>query len=194
MSNQIVIADGSRGYSKFLDSPRYSALGYFGFKIGGVGGSARIKNCKITLVSNNEVFEFGVNTNWDIIRYFPVHDIIIDSNGIGRSGSGNLGNGWISDVCGFYLDIPPEKLLSETDIVVDYEYTSPSLNKHGVGFWNQVNTVNNFGLENWIGTWVNDPLAYLPTTVSLPKTTITPQSSVSFGTFYSRRIVIRSNP
>ena len=191
MSNQIVIANGSRGYSKFLDSPEYFALQYFGFKM---GGSTRIRNCKITLKDNNEVFEFGINTNWDIIRYFPAHDIIIDSNGIGRSGSGNFGNGWVADVCGFYLNIPPEKLLNETEITVDYEYTS-SNNKHGVGFWNQVDFVSNFSNENWIGTWDNVTYAHLPSNEApLAKTTLISQSAVSFGTFYSRRLVIKSKP
>ena len=93
-----------------------------------------LKNCKITFTNDSYVAEFGTNTNWNIIKYFPVHDITITEEGIGRAGTGELENGWLNDVCGFYLDIPKNILLSETDIIVDYEYTTNAKNKNGVGF------------------------------------------------------------
>jgi hypothetical protein len=189
-------ADGSRGYAQFVDSFSFSALPFFGFKL---GPATRIRNCKITLIRNNYVAEFGVSTNWDLIKYFSAHDIVIDSSGIGRSGFGNFGNGWAHDVMGFYLDIPPEKLLSETGIIVDYEYTTDNGfftdNKNGVGFWSQVSNIGGpeFSIDSsWIGSWAVGPvyLARLPSNLS--SNVVTPPSKSFLGTFYNRRIVIKT--
>jgi len=190
--NNITPADGSLGNSRFLDSLNYSALGYFGFKI---GPTTRIKNCKITLADNNYIAEFGTNTNWNLVKYFPAHDITINSDGIGRSGSNNLGNGWTADICGFYLDIPSEKLLSETNIIVDYEYKTTT-NKNGIGFWDQVTSVGGiqFSLDsNYIGAWDNTTYGRLPS--NIPPTIVTPQSNtLRSNVLYNRRIVVRTTP
>jgi hypothetical protein len=183
-------ADGSRGNHRFLNSFNYAALPYIGFKL---GPFTRIKNCKLTFTKNNYIAEFGTDTNWNIIKYFPAHDITITADGIGRSGSSNFGNGWSYDICGFYLDIPTDVLLTETEIIVDYEYTSNSQNKNGVGFWSNSQIVAGLGGSvdtQWIGTWDNTPYARLAP--ELTRTQITSQASISSGTLYNKRIIIRS--
>jgi hypothetical protein len=184
-------ADGSRGYSKFLDTGlnlAASNLSRIGFKF---GGAVRIKNATITTPAGT--YSFGVATNWNLVKYFTSHDLTITGNGIGRSGSGNFGGGWQHDVCGFWVDIPASSLTSADKITVDYEYIGDSPGKHGVCFWDATTTAGGT-VESYIGTWGNNPLARFPTTVDLPLIVVTNQSSLISNTLCRRRVIIRNNP
>jgi PKD repeat protein len=184
-------ADGSRGYSKFLDTGlnlAASNLARIGFKF---GGAVRIKNATITTPAGT--YTLGVATNWALVKYFTTHDLTITTDGIGRSGSGNIGGGWEHDVCGFWVDIPASSLTSADKITVDYEYIGAYAAKHGVAFWNATTTAGG-AVESYIGTWDNTPHALFPTTVQLPRIVVTNQSSLISNTLCRRRVIIRNNP
>jgi hypothetical protein len=184
-------ADGSRGYSKFLDTGlnlAASNLARIGFKF---AGGVRIKNARITTPAGT--YTLGVATNWNLVRYFTTHDLTITSDGIGRSGSGNVGGGWEADVCGFWVDIPGSSLTSADKITVDYEYIGAYVAKHGVAFWNATTTAGG-SVESYIGTWDNTPRALFPATVELPRIVVTNQASLVSNTLCRRRVIIRNNP
>jgi hypothetical protein len=184
-------ADGSRGYSKFLDTGlnlAASNLARIGFKF---GPAVRIKNATITTPAGT--YSFGVATNWDLVKYFTSHDLTITADGIGRSGSGNVGGGWEADVCGFWVDIPAASLTSADKITLDYEYIGAYTAKHGVAFWNATTTAGGT-VESYIGTWDNTPLARLPTSADLSRIVVTNQASLVSNTLCRRRVIIRNNP
>lgn len=187
--------DGSRGHSTFVNngySLKARSLSFMGFKIAGFPApSPRIKNCAITLDSG--VYNFGVSTNWDLVRYFQTHDLTITADGIGRSNQNNLGGGWQDDVCGFYLLIPTADLQNTRKIIVDYEYTSSWANKHGVAFWGSVSGAVGGGINSdWIGTWVETPYARLSSEIT--RSVVIPQAEVTSGTLYRRRVIILNTP
>ena len=159
-----------------------------GFKF---AGGVSIKNATITTAAGT--YTLGVATNWNLVRYFPSHDLTITSNGIGRSGSGNIGGGWQHDVCGFWVDIPASSLTGADKITVDYEYIGAYAAKHGVAFWNATTTAGGT-VKSYIGTWDNTPCAMLPTTVDLPLIIVTAQASIISNTLCRRRVIIRNNP
>jgi hypothetical protein len=134
-----------------------------------------------------------VATNWDLVKYFTSHDLTITADGIGRSGSGDLGGGWEADVCGFWVDIPALSLTSADKITVNYEYIGAYVAKHGVAFWNATTTAGG-AVASYIGTWDNTPRALFPTTVDLPRIVVTNQSSLISNTLCRRRVIIRNNP
>lgn len=185
-------ADGSRGHSKFLDTGlnlAASNLSRIGFKF---AGGVRIKNATIT--TDAATYTLGVATNWTLVKYFASHDLTITTDGIGRSGSGDLGSGWIADTCGFWLDIPAANITSSKQITVDYELIGPSPVKHGVGFWATATTVGQGPNENYLGTWDNVHRAIVPNTASLTRIVDTAVASVSSNTLYRRRVMIQNNP
>jgi hypothetical protein len=182
-------ADGSRGHSKFLDTGlnlAVSNLSRIGFKF---ASAVRIKNATITTSSG--AYTLGVATNWNLVRYFSSHDLTITPDGIGRSGSGNIGGGWVADVCGFWVDIPASSLTSE--LSVDYEYIGAYAAKHGVAFWNSTTTAGG-DVESFIGTWDNTPRCQMPTNAELPRIIVTAQSSLISNTLLRRRVIIQNNP
>ena len=184
-------ADGSRGHSKFLDAGlnlAASNLSRIGFKF---GPAVRIKNATITTTAGT--YTLGVATNWTIVRYFATHDLTITTDGIGRSGVGNIGNGWDADVCGFWVDIPASSLTASDKITVDYEYIGAYAAKHGVSFWNAT-TTSGGTVESYLGTWDNTPLVRMPTTSELPRIIVTAQASLLSNTLCRRRVIIQNNP
>ena len=188
----IIPADGSRGHSKFLDTGLNLAsadLSRIGFKF---GSDVRIKNA--TIITDSATYTIGVATNWSLVRYFTTHDLTITADGIGRLGSGDLGNGWIADTCGFWLDIPSENITSSSKITVDYELIGTYPVKHGVGFWATATTVGQGPNENYVGTWDNVHRASLPNTATLTRIIDTPVASVSSNTLCRRRVIIQNNP
>ena len=184
-------ANGSRGHSKFLDTGlnlAASNLSRIGFKF---AGGVRIKNATITTTSGT--YTLGVATNWTLVKYFASHDLTITTDGIGRSGSGNLGNGWGADVCGFWVEIPASSLTASEKITVDYEYIGAYAAKHGVAFWNATTTAGGT-VESYMGTWDNTPLVCMPTTAELPRIVVTAQASLLSNTLCRRRVIIQNNP
>jgi hypothetical protein len=184
-------ADGSRGHSKFLDTGlnlAASNLTRIGFKF---AAAVRIKNATITTTAGT--YTLGVATNWTLVKYFASHDLTITTDGIGRSGFGNIGNGWDADVCGFWVDIPASSLTASDKITVDYEYIGAYAAKHGVAFWNATTTAGGT-VESYMGTWDNTPLVRMPTTAELPRIVVTAQASLLSNTLCRRRVIIRNNP
>lgn len=184
-------ADGSRGHSRFLDTGLNLAaanLSRIGFKF---AGGVRIKNATITTTPGT--YMLGVATDWTLVRYFTSHDLTITTDGIGRSGSGNVGGGWEHDVCGFWVDIPASSLTSADKITVDYEYIGAYAAKHGVAFWNATTTAGGT-VESYVGTWDNTPRFQMPTTSELPRIVVTAQASLISNTLCRRRVMIQNNP
>lgn len=185
-------ADGSQGKSRFADTGlnlASNSLTRIGFKF---GGGVRIKNATITL--DTAAFSIGVATSWALVKYFSTHDLTITTDGIGRSGYGDLEAGWVADTCGFWLDIPAAPLTGSSQIIVDYELTGPYPSKHGVGLWATSTTVGQGPNENYIGTWDNVPRACIPNTTTLTRIADTAVASVSSNTLYRRRVIIQNNP
>lgn len=184
-------ADGSRGHSRFLDTGlnlAASNLSRIGFKF---ASAVRIKNATIT--TSEATYTLGVATNWTLVKYFASHDLTITADGIGRSGSGNLGNGWDADVCGFWVDITASSLTASDKITVDYEYIGAYAAKHGVAFWNATTTAGGT-VESYMGTWDNTPRFQMPTTSSLPRIIVTAQAPLISNTLCRRRVIIQNNP
>ena len=184
-------ADGSRGHSKFLDTGlnlAASNLSRIGFKF---AGGVRIKNATITTTAGT--YTLGAATNWTLVKYFTSHDLTITADGIGRSGSGNLGNGWGADVCGFWVEIPSSSLTASDKITIDYEYIGAYAAKHGVAFWNATTTAGGT-VESYMGTWDNTPRVWMPTTAELPRIVVTAQASLLSNTLCRRRVIIQNNP
>ena len=184
-------ADGSRGHSKFLDAGlnlAASNLSRIGFKF---AGGVRIKNATITTTAGT--YTLGAATNWTLVKYFTSHDLTITADGIGRSGSGNLGNGWGADVCGFWVEITAFSLTSSDKITIDYEYIGAYAAKHGVAFWNATTTAGGT-VESYMGTWDNTPLVRMPITAELPRIVVTAQASLLSNTLCRRRVIIQNNP
>ena len=185
-------ADGWRGNSRFADTGLNlgsSNLTRIGFKF---GSDVRIKNA--TIATDAATYTIGVATNWSLVRYFTTHDLTITADGIGRLGSGDLGNGWIADTCGFWLDIPAANITSSKKITVDYELIGTYPVKHGVAFWATATTIGQGPNENYLGTWDNVHRAIVPNTATLTRIIDTPVASVSSNTLYRRRVIIQNNP
>ena len=184
-------ADGSRGHSKFLDTGlnlAASNLSRIGFKF---AGGVRIKNATITTTAGT--YTLGAATNWTLVKYFTSHDLTITADGIGRSGGGNLGNGWVADVCGFWVEITAFSLTASDKITIDYEYIGAYAAKHGVAFWNATTTAGGT-VESYMGTWDNTPLVRMPITAELPRIVVTAQASLLSNTLCRRRVIIQNNP
>lgn len=181
-------SDGSRGKTSWDIVGGFTPLSYIGFKL---GPYTRIRNGRIWSLDSTEEYVFGLNTNWDIIKYFETHDLNITSDGIGRTGTFNYGNGWQHDVVGFYLDIP-SNFLTNGNIVVDYEYTTNSNNKNTIGFWDNIVAPNgslDFSVDKYaMGTWdSNIPRTYI--TSKITANTIITQKTTTTNVVYNRRMV-----
>lgn len=177
------------GFSKAVGS--FQFIDVLGFKM---GGSPRIENCTITIPNQSYSATFGVSSNWDLVGYFPVSDIDITSEGIGRSGDGDLGGGWDTDVCGFYLNISPSIILNADKIIIEYDFFTGSTNKHGVGFFpntSQPSGVYGDTVFGYVGTWDNVSQFRLPT--ALTSIAYINRKSFSSGTRYTRRVTIKNN-
>ena len=159
----------------------------------------RIKNCTITIPNLSYSATFGVSSNWDLVGYFPTSDINITAEGIGRSGSNNLGGGWSSDVCGFYLNIPSQTILDAKSVIIEYEFSSPFNGgggmKHGIGFFPSTSqpTGADGGINfRYIGTWDNAAYFNLPTLLTSIAYTNRSSSFVANVT-YKRKTTIKNN-
>jgi hypothetical protein len=165
-----------------------------GFNLGfKMGPFQRIENCTITIPNQSYSVTFGINSNWDLIGYFPTSDININSQGIGRAGSGNLGNGWSADICGFYLNTPAYNVLTADRIIVEYDFFTDTQNKHGFSFYpgtTQPSGVDG-DLYKYLGTWGNSPYFRLPT--DLTAIAYVNRTSFASGTRYTRKITIKNN-
>lgn len=174
------------GFHKATGS--FQFINVLGFKL---AGGQRIKDCTITIPNASYYGSFGVSTNWDLIRYFSTSDINITIEGIGRNGFGDLGGGWISDVCGFYLDINQSILLNADKVIVEYDFFTDGQVKHGVGFF--PSTAQPSGQDGgpnyrYCGTWDNQLQIYLPTV--LTPIAYVNRSSFSSGTLYRRKVTL----
>jgi len=174
-----------------------------GFKL---GPSVRINNCRISIPNLLYTAQFGLSSdtdtrgNWDMVGYFPTHDINVSTqnglSGIGRSGTNNLGGGWISDMCGFYLKIDPEIIANSHKIIVEYDFytnTSAGINKHGIGFWDSTSqpTGPNGGPNyRYFGTWEGSKYAYLPDLMTV--NTLSATRNFSNNIKYSRTIILEN--
>lgn len=166
----------------------FQFINVLGFKM---SSGIRIENCTITIPNASYSASFGVSTNWDLVGYFPTSDINITAEGIGRSGSGDLGGGWIADVCGFYLNINQSTLLNADKVIVEYDFFSSSGMKHGVGFFpSTAQPAGQDGGPNYryCGTWDNNLQIYLPTI--LTPIAYVNRSSFSSGTRYRRNVTL----
>lgn len=187
---QLMEDGGSLGLSKATGTFQFSSAPVLGFKF---GPSIRIENCTITIPNASYSGSFGVSSNWDLVGYFPTHDLNITSQGIGRSGGSNLGNGWIADVCGFYININSSIISNANTIILEYDFFSPSQMKHGVGFYlNTDQPSGSYGGPNfnYLGTWDNQIYFYLPSSLSF--VTYRPRGSFSSGIRYKRKVTIRN--
>jgi len=174
-----------------------------GFKL---GPSVRINNCRISIPNLLYTAQFGLSSdtdkvgNWDMIGYFPVSDINVSTqnglSGIGRSGTNNLGAGWIADMCGFYLKIDPEIIANSHKIIVEYDFytnTSAGINKHGIGFWDstsQPTGLNGGPNYRYFGTWEGSKYAYLPDLMTV--NTLSATRNFSNNIKYSRTIILEN--
>lgn len=166
----------------------FQFINVLGFKI---GGGQRIENCTITIPNASYSTSFGISTNWDLVGYFPTSDINITAQGIGRSGYGDLGGGWISDVCGFYLNINQSTLLNADKVIIEYDFFTDGTMKQGVGFFQS--TAQPSGQDGgpnyrYCGTWDNSLQIYLPTV--LTPIAYVNRSSFSSGTRYTRKVTL----
>lgn len=187
---QLMDGNGTLGLAKATGTFQFSSSPVLGFK---VGPNARIENCTVTIPNQSYSASFGVSTNWDLIGYFPVHDINITSQGIGRSGSGNLGNGWTSDTCGFYLNINSSTIQNADVVILEYDFFTDAVMKHGVGFFlNTSQPSGSYGStnSNYAGSWDNLAYFLLPTNLSVK--TYVPRGSFSSNVRYRRKVTIRN--
>lgn len=171
------------GFHKATGSFQFTSV--LGFKM---AYGIRIENCTITIPNASYSASFGVSTNWGLIGYFPTSDINITEQGIGRNGYGDLGNGWIADVCGFYLNIDQSILLNADRIIIEYDFFSNAGMKHGVGFFSSTSQPSgpdgdvNYG---YFGTWDNQPRLSTITPIAYVN-----RGSFGIGTKYTRKVTL----
>jgi hypothetical protein len=203
-------------YIRSLSTSNFGTYNVFGnevntFKIPNVigfkmGPSIRINNCRVTIPNLLYTAQFGLSSdtdnggNWDLVGYFPYHDINVSTqgglSGIGRQGANDLGGGWSVDTCGFYLKIDPELIANSHKIILEYDFYTNDLagiNKHGIGFWdntNQPTGANGGPNYNFYGTWGGSKLAYLPNIMTV--NTLSATKNFSNNVKYSRTIILEN--
>jgi hypothetical protein len=189
---QLMDGNGTLGLAKATGTFQFSGSPVLGFKI---GSGLRIENCTVTIPNSSYSASFGVSTDWNLVGYFPTSDLNITSQGIGRGGSGGLGNGWTADTCGFYLNINSSTIQNADTIILEYDFFSLGSMKHGVGFF--LNTNQPSGLYGgpdgyYVGTWDNSSNVriYLPSSLSI--ITYIPRGSFSNNVRYRRKVTIRN--
>jgi hypothetical protein len=194
-------ANGSLGHSIFpghgykLSSKNLSVIG---FKLRGHPTPVRIKNGKVT--TDSGIYNFGVDFDWSLIRYFPTSDINITADGIGRSTNTPFVTSWSDGFCGFYLNIPESAILTSRQIFVDYEYQMGSGNGHAVAFWSpsEISQDQGGGLSDLIGTiqkeTFGDSTPFYGARLSsvLTETKIVAEATKQPGVMYRRRVIVQN--